>query len=135
MFFCLFLEGVDIFVTYGAATTQQVVSWDGSSPTVTTTADISVYLAGRFGPEIENVYCVDVADDEVYFLISANGIDYELSRYPIAPWVAGTQSLRDGVIIAASGANGALESDVNGLTVCDTICQGARTTCSELTWS
>ncbi|XP_071845822.1 uncharacterized protein [Apostichopus japonicus] len=116
---------VYIFVTFDGQTNVQLLHWDGTNPI--TESSISVFTDQGIAPQAARVYCVDVADDYVYFLIATDtgndNTQYELSRYPIGPWLAGTQNERDDIMPLETGNDGDLSGCVNGLSVCGSACQ------------
>ncbi|XP_071810636.1 uncharacterized protein [Apostichopus japonicus] len=123
---------VYIFVTFDTQTNAQLLYWNGAG--TITVSSISVFTGQGLAPQAARVSCVDVADDYVYFLIATDVDDdntqYELSRYPVAPWLDGSQSERDGIAPLETGSDGIIDGDVNGLSVCGSACIAAcETTC------
>ncbi|XP_071845178.1 uncharacterized protein [Apostichopus japonicus] len=121
---------VYIFVSFDGQTFVQLLQWDGVSGSTITKSSISVFTeSGSLPPQIARVYSVDVADDYVYFLIAtetdSDNTQYELSRYPIGPWLDGTQFQRNGIQELETGNDGDLSGGVNGLSVCGSACIAA----------
>ncbi|XP_071845161.1 uncharacterized protein [Apostichopus japonicus] len=120
-------DDVYIFVTFDTQTNAQLLIWNGAG--TITVSSITVFTGQGLAPQAARVSCVDVADDFVYFLIATSVDDdntqYELSRYPIAPWLAGTQNERDGIMPLETGNDGIIDGDVNGLSVCGSACIAA----------
>ncbi|PIK49852.1 putative angiopoietin-1 receptor [Apostichopus japonicus] len=109
--------------------------WDGLAGTSLEATAISVLTEGTFSDVAARVSCVAIADGYVYFLIdeliSSDDTQYELSRYPIEPWLLDVpNNLRDDIQVLEMGSDGNIDGDANGLSVCGSACQAdCETTC------
>ncbi|KAJ8040369.1 Tyrosine-protein kinase receptor Tie-1 [Holothuria leucospilota] len=124
-----------VFVSYATNNNVQAITIPSATPS-TGSSTVSVtnreVRLSNFGARVA---CVDVDQDSdfIYFLVvhDSQANIWELQRYNIGDWESG--SVDDSMATSlASGTNGAVGSNVNGLVVCGSDCPATcgQTTCS-----